>query len=289
MAIPFALVALGFGTVAVVAASSSSDTPTPQDAVLVNVPQAFPPVAEPPPPRAAVPGMEWHAMQGGDLRVEAMASAPRFPAQPPGDTRFELGTVVDLAGMRGKSFKVFVDVYVEETSTATQLVEMVRLIRDALEHGRKERPDTVPVLQNTAWGERVVTRFTLQHGMAIVSPGSTMTKQLPTQLPTTSAPPRFINHNGQCNTIEKPKSDIEELLRGWGVGDPRAFYGYDTVKCKEVGQAYKERKDWATAKKYRARYNLRLEGKGSRVVLTAEVARIPFVQLLSWRAFWGVS
>lgn len=288
MAIPLALVAIGLGTAAVaVASSSSSDTP--QDAVLVAVPQAFPPVAEPPPPRAPVPGMEWHAMQGGELRVEAMAEAPRFSAQPPGDTRFELGTVVDLAGMKGKSFKVFVDVYVEETSTATQLVELVRLIRDALEHGRKDRPDKVPVLQNTAWGERIVTRFTLQHGMAIVSPDSTLTKQLPTQLPTTSAPPRFINHSGQCNTIERPKSDIEELLRGWGIGDPRAFYGYDLVKCKEAGPAYKERKDWATKQKYRARYNLRLEGKGSRVVLTAEVARIPFVQLLSWRAFWGVT
>lgn len=285
MAIPFALVAIGLGTVAVAAASSSSDAP--QDLVLVAVPAAFPPVSEPPPPRAAVPGMEWHTMQGGDIRIEAMASAPRFKAEPPGDTRFELGTVVDLAPMRGKSFKVFVDVYVEDTSIGTQLVEMVRLIRDALEHGRKDRPDTVPVLQNTAWGERIVQRFTLQHGMAIVSPGTTMTKQLPTQLPTVYAPPRFIGKN--CTTIEKPRSDIEELLRGWGIGDPRAFYGYDTQTCKENGQAYKERKDWATGKKYRARYNLRLEGKGSRVVLTAEVARIPFVQLLSWRAFWGVT
>lgn len=289
MAIPLLLVGLGLGTAAVVVASTSSSDPTPQDAVLVNVPAAFPPVAEPPPPRAAVPGVEWSEMKGGDLRVEAMASAPRFAPQPPGDTRFELGTVVDLAGRRGKSFKVFADVYVEETSTATQQVEMVRLIRDALEHGRKEKPDSVPVLQNTAWGERIVTRFTLQHGMAIVSPASTMSKQLPTQLPTVSAPPRFLNHNGQCNTIEKPKTDVEELLRGWGIGDPRAFYGYDTVKCKEAGQAYGQRKDWATGEKYRARYNLRLEGKGSRVVLTAEVARLPFVQLLSWRAFAAVT
>jgi hypothetical protein len=287
MAIPIALVALGLGTAAVVVASSGDDAAAPQDLVLVNVPQAFPPVAEPPPPRAAVPGMEWHAMQGGDLRVEAMAHSPRFPAAPPGDTRFELGTVVDLAPLRGKSFKVFCDVYLEDTSVGMQLVELTRLIRDALEHGRKDRPDTVPVLQNTAWGERIVTRFTLQHGMAIVSPGSTITKQLPTQLPTVGAPPRFIGKD--CNTIEKPRSDVEELLRGWGIGDPRAFYGYDTAKCKESGQAYKERKDWATGKKYRARYNLRLEGKGSRVILTAEVARIPFVQLLSWRAFWGVN
>lgn len=285
MAAPLLLLALGAGTAAVVVASSGSDAP--KDAVLVAVPQAFPPVAEPPPPRAAVPGMEWHTMQGGDLRIEAMASSPRFKAEPPGDTRFELGTVVDLAGMRGKAFKVFVDVYVEDTSVAVHLVEMTRLISDALEHGRKDRPDIIPTLTNTAWGERVVSRFTLQHGMAIVSPGTTATKQLPTQLPTTGAPPRFIGKD--CTTIEHPRSDVEELLRGWGVGDPRAFYGYDLKTCKEQGQAYKERKDWATAKKYRARYNLRLEGRGSRVVLTAEVARLPFVQLLTWRAFWGLT
>lgn len=287
MPAPLVLLALGVGTAAVVVAASGDDETKPQDAVLVAVPQAFPPVAEPPPPRAPVPGIDWHALSGGDLRVEAMAHSPRFPAAPPGDTRFELATVVDLASLRGKAFRVFVDVYLEETSIGTQLVELVRLIRDALEHGRKDRPDVIPPLQNRAWGERIVSRFTLQHGMAIVSPGSTVTKQLPTQLPTVAAPPRFIG--ADCNTIEKPRTDIQDLLRGWGIGDPRAFYGYDTQKCKESGPAYKERKDWATGKKYRARYNLRLEGKGSRVVLTAEVARIPFVQLLSWRAFYGVT
>jgi hypothetical protein len=250
-------------------------------AIKLGTPQAFPPVAEPPPPREPVPELTWHDA-GGDIRIEAMARSPRFPAEPPGDTRFVLATVADLAGKRGKSFRIVCDAYVEDTNDTASLVMLARSIKRAVQSGQKDRPDIMPAFHHTAWGERLVRRFTLQHGQAIPVAGSLGTKQLPTQLPTTPAVPRYQGHD--CNTVEKNPSDWDDVLAGWGIGDQRAFYLFDTDACGENGWAYKDR----GSPSYPGLYNLRLEGDGSRVVLTAEVARLPLVQLLSWRAYYGV-
>lgn len=279
---PAPLVVLGVAaaaTAVVVVAASGSSKPEP----LVAIPQAFPPVAEPLPPRAPVPGIDWHDA-AGEFRVEAMARSPRFPPEPPGDTRVELATVADLAGARGKAFRIIADVYVEDTTDAASLVMLARSLKHAVQSGQKDRPDIVPTLHHTAWGERLARTFTLTHGAALPVPSSFDSGPLPTQLPTTPAVPRYVGKS--CNTIEKNPSDWDELLAQWGVSALPAFYLFDTDACGERGPAYPERKS-AMKEKYRARYNLRLEGAGSRVVLTAEVARLPLVQLLSWRVFYG--
>lgn len=263
-------------TVAIVAAASPTKDP---DRIL-QLPAAFPPLAEPAPPRLPVPELDWHALAGGEIRIGAMAASPRFPALPPGDERIVLGEVAELAGRRGSStVRVLADVYIEDTNDAASLVELARSLKSG------KPPTVMPTLRHTAWGERLARDFRLVHGQAIAA-GKQSGSVLPTQLATTPASRRFVGAG--CNTIEQPSSEWRDMLASWGIADQRAWYLFDTAACGERGPAYPERRDPKTSKTYRARYNLRLEGRGSAVVITAEIARLPLVQLLAWKAYYGV-
>jgi hypothetical protein len=265
-------------------ASSDGVTRTPVRAIRYTPPPVAMSEAPPPgspPPRIPLPAYNWQEVSG-TVRVESMARTPRFPPAAPGYQDVTLAELVPQGTRR--PLTVFADVLVTDatiplgergTSTAT----LVDLIQRTHLHTLDEA-----ALQGgpTVHGERLARDFRVVAGDLV---GASRYDTMALLEHNDHEPPSTLRlYTGrECTDQADPPEGWRAALQAIGFDQqekpPVLFHA---TKCAPAGMAYETRGGWT---RY---YNLRLEGRGSGVVLVARIARLPAVQVLTWRAVFAV-
>jgi hypothetical protein len=233
------------------------------------------------PQRIPLPEYQWSEVTG-TLRVESMARAPRFPPAAPGYVNVTLAQLVPQGTRR--SCTVFCDALVTDGTIpvgerGTSVATLVDLIQRTHEHTLDtSQLDAGP----TVHGERLVRDFRPVAGELVGAAEYDTMLPLPHNDP--EPPPTLRLYTGAgCDAQADPPEGWRAALQAIGfdqVERPQVLFHAE--KCAPRGSAYERRGDWS---RY---YNLNLEGRGSGVVLTARVARLPAVQVLRWRAVFAV-
>lgn len=234
-----------------------------------------------PPPRAALPTYVWSEIDGG-VRVESMARTPRFPPALPGYVDVTLADVVP----QGTKVPVTVicDVLVtdgtipfgERGTSAATLVDIIQ--RTHLHTLDTASLDGGP----TVHGERLARDFRIVAGELV---GAQTYDTMSLLDHNDHEPPSTLRlYTGAgCTDQADPPEGWRAALQAIGFDQQeRPPVLFHVTKCAPAGPAYEPHGSWS---RY---YNLRLEGRGSGVVLVARIARLPVVQLLKWRATFTV-